>query len=155
MDEQDQQNYFLAVFAIPLQSIWLDEGMTTGFDKPQITIHTSALLDTLTTLNEHCTSLHVINFALSNQGNVQIMSNIILAKIKNLQVLHLDNIERPLNYNKRKRDDDEPVGFLDPLINVSSHTQLKLSISAQTQPYLSLVSTYALSALFESNAGKL
>ena len=158
INEQDQRSFFLAIFALPLCSIQLGDAMITGFEKPEITIHMAVLLDALTTLSPHCKLLSVSNFALSNQADVQTMSNIILAKCHILQSLYLEDIECPLDYNKHKRYDDGPVRFLDPLLYASSHMldQVRFSITARTQPaYVSLVSTNAVHALFASNAGRL
>ena len=51
MNEQQQQSSFLEIFALPLCSIWLGDGMITAFEKPEITIHTVALLDALSIIN--------------------------------------------------------------------------------------------------------
>ena len=153
MNEQDQRSFFLAIFGLPLSSIWLR--VSYEDEKPEITICMAALLDAMSTINPHCLFLSVSNFALSNQADVQTMSNIILAKCQtsHLHWLFLEEIECHINYNKR--DDDGPVGFLDPLLHASSQLVL-FRMTTRTQPaYSSLVSTNAVHAFFAANAGRL
>jgi hypothetical protein len=149
MNEQQQQSFFRTIFALPVGIVEVGDATNNGVEKPVITIHTLALLDALANLNSSVWSLRVGNFALSNQSEVEALSNIILAKRDTLRQIYLEGIECPANSNQRDRDGQ--IGILDPLLYASSRleTWYALELSARTPPSHScLVTPNAVRALF-------
>jgi hypothetical protein len=121
MPEQQQRSFLRAIFQFSVRYFIVGDATNDGTEKPAITVCTAALLDALAYLNSSVYLLRVGNFALSNQSDVEALSNIILAKCETLNNIIFQGIECPIDYNKRKRDEDGPAGFLDPLLHAASH----------------------------------
>jgi hypothetical protein len=131
MNENEQRRFLLVVVALP-QLHSLKIGVTaddcTTTEKPAITISTSALLDALPHLHSRVDHLALRNVALSNESDVQALSNIIIGKRETLLDVHLTGIECPK---------DATIGFLDPLLYAISRlpgTWCSFSLSARTPP---------------------
>lgn len=155
MNEQQQRSFLRRIVAYPATdtdyNIFLGEEANSGAEKPAITLCTAALLDVLTDLSPHVSYLNVSNFALSNQSDVEALSNIMLTKGQYLLSLELRDIEYPINCGTRH--EDELVGFFDPLLyTISCLKHLKsFGLSARTNPsYSSLVSSNAVCAVLLS-----
>jgi hypothetical protein len=151
MNEQQQQSFFDSIFNLPVCSIEIGQATDASSESPAITINTSALLEALPQIHTSVECLYVENFALSCQSHVQALSNIIRAKRDTfLESLSLRSIECPVvDYNKR--DSDEPIGFLDPLLYAASFLRRldHFSLSAKTNSaHSTLVNPRALRALF-------
>jgi hypothetical protein len=146
MNEEQQRSFLRRILALPVRFFVVGNATNHGAEKPAITIHTSALLDALADLNSSVWELRLENVALSNQSDVEALSNIILAKRQTSGLIYLNGIECPIEYNKR--DEDGPIGFLDPLLYASSRLY-GFELSARTPPsHSSLVSTNAVGNLF-------
>jgi hypothetical protein len=145
MDEEQQRSFFHRIFSLRFWRIGV--GVTDRWaTSTEITISTSALLDSLPHLHEHVLSLTLDNFAFIRQSDVEALSNIILSKSKNLY-LELPSIQCPVN-DCNKEDSDEPNGFLDPLFNAISGLDSFFAKTKKRDAHWTLVSPTALRALF-------
>jgi hypothetical protein len=143
MNENEQRSFLLVVVALP-QLHSLKIGETTDdctAEKPPITISTSALLDALPHLHRRLHHLALRNVALSNESDVQALSNIIFGQRETFLDVHLRGIECPR---------DATIGFLDPLLYALSRLARTscFSLSARTPPVnSSLITPEALRAM--------
>ena len=118
MSVEEQLSFFHRIVALPVSDVWFGEVADIGAEKPAITIDTLALLDALGKLSPHVEMLQIQNVALGNHSDVKTLSKIILAKCETLHHVLLEGIECPIDYNKQ--DEDEQVGFFDPLLSTAS-----------------------------------
>jgi hypothetical protein len=149
LDEPQQRRFFREVVALPLAAISFGEVSNNDTEKPAITICTSALLAGLSVgLNSEIDTLQVGNFALRNQSHVEALSGIIRTMCDSLCSLRLEGVECPVDYTMR--NEDGPIGFLDPLVFAFSRAEelRSFQLSARTPPvHSSLVSPRAVRSL--------